>query len=218
MLHNIKVSRTARYATWGEYNENTQQVWFVIHGYGQLAEFFVKKFHFLNPKTHFVIAPEALSRHYLDGFTGKVGAVWMTREDRDAEIEDYLAYLNQLFVSLSEKYRFSTQKNLQFNLLAFSQGCSTGWRWIVQAKENLGISFQKYILNAGDFPKDVDMIAFHAQNPDTKLYYLYGNEDELIPQIHFQEGIELHKNILTNVMIFEGKHELHQPFLMELMG
>lgn len=217
MLQHFNVTRTARFATWGEYTEKTTQIWVVIHGYGQLAEYFIRKFHFLNPETHFVIAPEALSRHYLKGFEGKVGAVWMTREDREAEISDYLGYLNGLFSHLSQKYHFETNKNLGYNLLAFSQGCSTAWRWIAQAKENLGVSFQKYVMNAGDFPKDVDFKTFYQKNLDTKLYYLYGKQDELIPQINFEQSLELYKDFLTKILPFEGIHELYIPFLKEIM-
>ena len=33
----------ARYFTAGELNASTKQVWFVLHGYGQLAQFFLRK-------------------------------------------------------------------------------------------------------------------------------------------------------------------------------
>ena len=36
------------------------------------------------------MAPEGLSRFYLEGFSGKVGATWMTREDRLNDIDNYL--------------------------------------------------------------------------------------------------------------------------------
>jgi hypothetical protein len=46
------------------------------------------------------VAPEGLSRFYFEGgFHGpgsKVGATWMTREDRLAKIEDYVGYLDAL--------------------------------------------------------------------------------------------------------------------------
>ena len=41
MEKHIKVERTARYFTLGELNEHTEQIWFVCHGYGQLAEYFM---------------------------------------------------------------------------------------------------------------------------------------------------------------------------------
>ncbi|MEZ4763957.1 MAG: hypothetical protein R3C26_12480 [Calditrichia bacterium] len=37
-----------------------------------------------------------MSRFYLQSTNGRIGATWMTREDRENEIADYLAYLNNL--------------------------------------------------------------------------------------------------------------------------
>jgi hypothetical protein len=34
----------ARYYKLGEINKDTVQVWFVLHGYGQLAQYFLRKF------------------------------------------------------------------------------------------------------------------------------------------------------------------------------
>ncbi len=95
--NHLKITKTARYYTLGELNDQTENVWFVIHGYGQLAEFFIKKFNVLNDGKTLIIAPEALSKFYLKEFTGRVGATWMTREDREHEIEDYINYLNTLY-------------------------------------------------------------------------------------------------------------------------
>ena len=94
--HHLEVKRTARYFTLGTLDENTEQIWFVLHGYGQLAQFFIKKFSVLDDGKTFLVAPEALSRFYLEGVTGRVGATWMTREERSNEVADYVFYLNQL--------------------------------------------------------------------------------------------------------------------------
>ena len=62
--HHLKVSRTARYFTLGELNEQTKNVWFVCHGYGQLAEYFIRNFEAINDGENLIVAPEALSRFY----------------------------------------------------------------------------------------------------------------------------------------------------------
>jgi hypothetical protein len=51
-------------------------VWFVCHGYGQLAAYFIRHFAFLteNAPATVVIAPEGLSRFHLSGNGGRVGA------------------------------------------------------------------------------------------------------------------------------------------------
>ena len=98
MEHHLTVSRTASYQQLGTLSARTRRVWFVCHGYGQLAAYFVRHFAFLaeaDPTT-VVIAPEGLSRFYLTGNGGRVGASWMTRDDRLHEIADHINFLNQL--------------------------------------------------------------------------------------------------------------------------
>ena len=69
------------------------------------------------------MAPEGLSRFYLDAGAGKVGASWMTKEDRAHEIEDYLSYLEQV--------RAAIIPPVPLTILGFSQGVATAARWAV---------------------------------------------------------------------------------------
>ena len=93
----IETKKTARYYTLGTLSENTKTVWFVCHGYGQLANYFLRNFKLLENEKTFVISPEGFHRYYLNGFSGRVGASWMTKEDRLNDIADYVAYLDQLY-------------------------------------------------------------------------------------------------------------------------
>ena len=88
--HHIPVTRTARYYTLGELNQNTKDVWIFIHGHRDLAGKFIMKFAELAEQGSFLIAPEGLMRLYIKGDFGDVGASWMTKEDRDADIKDYV--------------------------------------------------------------------------------------------------------------------------------
>ena len=89
----IRVARTGRYHTLGEAGANLREVWFVCHGYRQLGRRFLPRFAELDDGTRRIGAPEALSRFYLhDPETGHgkdvpIGATWMTREDRENEID-----------------------------------------------------------------------------------------------------------------------------------
>ena len=78
--HHFSTPRTARYYTLDP-AEAVREVWFVLHGYGQLAGAFLRHFERLQDGARLFIAPEALSRYYLPGHQ-RVGASWMTREDR----------------------------------------------------------------------------------------------------------------------------------------
>lgn len=81
------------------------EVWVVLHGYGQQAARFIRRFAKLpgvDSSARAVVAPEALSRFYVEresgphGPSSRVGATWMTREDRQHEIRDYVEYLDRL--------------------------------------------------------------------------------------------------------------------------
>ena len=70
----VSISKTARYYQSGLISNKTKNLWFVFHGYGMLAEFFIKKFQYLVDKETVVIAPEATSRFYLDRNYERVGS------------------------------------------------------------------------------------------------------------------------------------------------
>jgi predicted esterase len=208
-IKNIEVKRTARYATWGKMNENITDVWFVLHGYGQLSEYFIKKFQFLDTSTHFVIAPEALSRHYLDNFSGKVGAVWMTKEDRENEINDYIFYLQHLQQTLLQDF----PKKYKIHILAFSQGCATALRWV----NTCSTRADNLILWAGDFPMEIDYSIWKQKMPHLSLFYVYGLQDNWLglPEKaqEFKERVEKMNFLVKKIITFEGKHEIHQEAL-----
>ena len=63
--HHIKVQRSARYYMVGEPNANTRDVWFVCHGYNQLASDFIREFDTIAEDSRVIVAPEALNRYYL---------------------------------------------------------------------------------------------------------------------------------------------------------
>ena len=55
--------RTARY--WHVGTPDARDVWVALHGYGQLAEYFVRHFVPFAGDERLVVAPEALSRFYV---------------------------------------------------------------------------------------------------------------------------------------------------------
>ena len=106
LTHHLSVPRTARYHVLGAMSQGLREIWIVCHGYGQLAARFLSWFAPLDDGTRLIVAPEALSRFYLDDRPGaihtesRVGATWMTREDREHEITDYVRYLDVLHDTL----------------------------------------------------------------------------------------------------------------------
>jgi predicted esterase len=206
----------ARYYKLGSLNANTREVWFVLHGYGQLAQYFARKFESLTKQNICVIAPEGLSRYYLSEFTDKgrkhnrVGAVWMTSENRLMDIENYLSYLNKIYAI--EMADFS---NVPVTLLGFSQGCATVCRWATTGRINL----KKLILWAGLFPPDMNFQSGKEILAMTKTFMVAGNEDPFVTTERIKEFDLLAEKlgITPDKIVFEGKHEIADSVFPELI-
>jgi predicted esterase len=103
----------------------------VCHGYAQLARYFIRVFETLDDGTRIIIAPEALNRFYHargpdDPAQGaRVAATWMTREDREHEIDDYVAYLDDLAAHVTAALTAAPR----ITAFGFSQGAATVSRW-----------------------------------------------------------------------------------------
>src|SRR5438034_9250029 len=115
--------RAALYVSLGS-SRGAGVVGFACHGYWQLASRFLEKLRVLDDGTRFIVAPEGLSRFYLieSPTERRVGASWMTREDRLHEIDDYVRYLDAL-------YRTVASGQATVTVLGFSQGTATACRW-----------------------------------------------------------------------------------------
>lgn len=204
--HNITVSKTANYFVLGDIN-TAKTIWFVLHGYGYLAEFFIKKFEPIVNNETCVIAPEALSRFYLNGFNGRIGACWMTKHERLDEIKDYNNYLNLLFESVLTENNSNYTK---INIVGFSQGGATACRWFASKK----LPCTNLILWASVFPDDMD---FNFISNETNTTLIYGTQDEFLTE----ERITILKKqikksgINCNIISFDGKHDIPKEVLVE---
>ena len=208
--HKIKVAKTAHYYTIGQPTEGVKYFWFVTHGYGQLADHVIRKFDMFDSAEHFVLAPEALNRFYWQFMTNKVGASWMTKNDRLDEIEDYTTYLSDLF----NHYVAQLPKDVKIILFGFSQGCATQIRWILRGLPQ----FDHLILWGGPFPDDLDYAPFTDYLSTKKIDFVCGNMDEFINIDSFDKIIQFaeDRNIDMANTLFEGKHEILTPILKTL--
>ena len=142
----IRVERTARFHVLGNIR-TCRELWVVVHGYGQLGRYFLNNFTGME-EGRCIVAPEGLSRFYLDAEHSRVGATWMTREDRLHEIEDHIAYLDRLTATLLRDAPTGTT----VNVLGFSQGVATVARWALKG----GTSIKRLVLWAGSLPAELD--------------------------------------------------------------
>lgn len=207
--HHLAVTRSARYYQLGELGAHTKHIWFVCHGYGQLATYFSRHFAFLteaDPAT-VVIAPEGLSRFYLNGTGGRVGASWMTRDDRLHEIDDHINFLNQL----ADKVLDECLPGVQVTVLGFSQGTATVGRWLAQAH------FQptQLILWAGGFPDDIEPATAQRLLHNLPLTIVVGTDDEYISVAQATQQQQQLRLLggAANLITFIGKHELNRAVL-----
>ena len=205
--HKLLVPRTARYYSLGTPSEAIKDLWIVCHGYGQLGRYFLRHFSGLDDGKTLVVAPEALSHFYLDGFSGRVGASWMTKEDRLAEIQDQETYLDLLL----EEQLSQLPQEVRITVLGFSQGGATVSRWLTTGQATV----HRLILWAASFPEDIDFTTGKAAFQNLPVAVVYGSQDEFISPEKLAQKKQLmaQLGISPQVFTFEGGHTIHPETL-----
>jgi predicted esterase len=213
--HHISVRKTARFAVLGDLDD-AREVWFVLHGYGQLAGRFLRRFEPLVGGGRLVVAPEALNRYYFETSPGVhaadagIGATWMTKEEREREIDDYVAYLDTLYDHVIGGLQRTPTRVVA---LGFSQGAATAARWIAHRVSRVS----DVVLWGGFVPDDVKPSAdvFGA----ARLTLVHGRADRYASESKIaRESERLQSGGLTNhVLPFDGGHEIADAPLLDLV-
>lgn len=203
--HHIAVTKTARYLTLGELSDQTEEIWIVIHGFAQLAEGFIRDFAALDNGKRYIVAPEALNRFYLKAGKPEVGATWMTKEERESEMKDYVVYLNTLYDALS-----IADYKAKIVVLGFSQGVATMSRWIYKNQRRI----DTLIFYAGEIANELQNAESIATFDQSKKYFVCGDQDQFINELNMPKV----KSLLTTFefISFEGKHEMKAEVLKGL--
>lgn len=204
-VKHITFPSTGNYYTLGK-GEN---LLYVLHGYRQLARFFIKKFEALQDR-YTIVAPEGLHRFYLQGTSGRVGASWMTKEERETDIDNYLNFLNSLHQQISEGKNWEST-----SILGFSQGVATAFRWLA----NNAIQANTFMLCSGMIPPDVDLQENHHIFSAMEMVYFSGTNDPY----KTEEAVKTFQERLNQLpypiqkIEFEGKHEVHLPSILKFL-
>lgn len=208
---NIIVPKTARYFTLGAPSGKTETVWFVCHGYGQLAAGFLQNFDVLDTEKNLVIAPEGLHRFYWKGFSDKVVASWMTKEDREHDIADYIHFLDAVYREVMKGFE---GRNVKVNVLGFSQGTATVCRWIAAGRS----AAHSLFLWAGAFPPDMDLKLSRAVFGRMKVTMIAGDQDEFLNEQEIKKQQELLSMYQPEYELvrFAGKHRIDKETLLRL--
>lgn len=199
---NISVNKTARYFLSGG-SQAPKILMFVLHGYGMPASHFLQEFTELDNENTLIVSPEGLSRFYTKGFYGKIGASWMTSEDRENEINDYINYLDEVY---EEVLNTLVTKPEKIVFLGFSQGGATVTRWAVKGKSEAEI----LIIHSSDIPNDIDIISLKEKSDKMKINCVYGNEDKAVRKENFESSVDLLKENSINFTLhnFNGGHSI----------
>lgn len=208
-IHHLKVEKTARVVA-SEPGPGIRQVWLIAHGYGYLATFFINKFDALDRREHLLIVPEGLHRYYLNAVSGRVGASWMTKEDRLLDIDDYCRYLDQVY----EKLILPLDSGVIVNALGFSQGGATISRWAAYTKHHI----DNIIMWGSGIPPDMNWEEDLEALKSFHWLYVAGNDDlYLTPEQRSEQLALLEKHGIAPEMIaYEGGHDI-EPGTLKLL-
>jgi len=210
--NHITVSRTARYYTLGELNQSTKDIWILLHGHKQLAGNFIIQFEELAGEGSFIIAPEGLNRGYIKGDYGEIGAAWMTKEDRDSDINDYVNYLDKLYDEIIKPAR--EKYSIKINGLGFSQGAATLSRWLALGKSKI----DKAVFWCGNLAHDIDYsLAENLKYIDINLVFATNDPYYKNDFYHTQEKLLNDAGIKFKTKIFNGGHEINAELLKNVL-
>jgi len=206
----LEVKKTARYSTFGNLTSQTKYFWFFLHGSNMQCEQVLYKFADFDPTTHFVVAPEGLSRTYQKGFGGDTVAIWMTKRDRLKEISDFSNYLSALYRQYSDQIPSDATKIVA----GFSQGGTTMYRWLDNTKEELDflIAYSTWV------PEDIDLTKSKTPLQEITKIFTYGLQDEYLTE----ERVSLinanmeKNNLLHSMEEYDGTHRIDKGQLKVL--
>lgn len=206
--HKLSINKSARYFTLG--NVNSKRILLVLHGYGQLAQYFIQKFKAFEDD-YYIVAPEGLHRFYVNGSSGRVGASWMTKEAREEDIEDYLNFLDTILNKVLDKSEYH-----EISVLGFSQGVATMFRWLANGK----INPNHCIIASGIIPPDLKISLDHPIFKATRWTYITGDNDPFKNEDEVKSFINLFQThqIPLNEIVFEGGHTIDKNAVKQALN
>ncbi len=214
--HHLTVTRTARYFTLGPDGAPVRELWVVLHGHAQLAARFLRWFAPLDDGATVIVAPEALSRFYLEtrldgGHGPAIGATWLTREDRAGEIADARSYLDQLVGMLHEAHHPE-----RLVVLGFSQGSTVAARWALTTP----VPADQLVLWGSPVATDVALDALAARRAGRPVTFVAGDTDRHAPAgaLEEQAAVLVRAGTPASVVRFAGGHTVEAAVLRSVAG
>jgi predicted esterase len=185
--------------------EGKKQILIALHGYGQLGQYFYRKFNSLEADFGLVV-PEGPHRFYLEGSSGRVGASWMTKEWREQDIQENNSYLKQLIEKVSLE-----NPQAKLYLLGFSQGGATAARLFQQYPALVS----ELILWASVFPPDIEKPNF---TKDKKNHFVLGDKDPYFDLESQTKVLNQYTELGFEIHTFDGLHDINQITLRSILN
>jgi predicted esterase len=209
-VNRITVERSARYFHLGE-RQAADEVWFVLHGYSQLAQNFLRWFEGAARPGRLIVAPEALSRSYFEEQGARrVGASWMTKEDREVEIEDYIRYLDRV----ADEVVGAIPPRPRIEVHGFSQGGATASRWVTYGHHPVN----RVVLWGSTLPPDLDLERLRGNLRGAPLVLAVGDRDQflLAEQVRSERARLAGLGVAVEIRQFVGGHVVDRSTLADL--
>jgi predicted esterase len=130
----------------------------------------------------------------------------MTREDRHAEIADYVAYLDRALATVAPAASDVT-------VLGFSQGVATACRWVALGSTPI----QRLILWAGPTPPDLDLTLLADRLRGAPVDVVVGMQDPISEVGSLERQLEtlMQAGIESRLTRFEGAHQIDAGVLAQ---
>lgn len=168
----------------------------------------MRKFRSLEDRVHLVF-PEGTHRYYLRGNGGRVGASWMTKEDRLTDIANQARYLDGLVQHVLGS------SEAKVTVIGFSQGAATASRWVCSTD----LHINNLVLWSSAFPPDLPVLERSSKLNELSVYQFMGMED---PYLKEQKGgvtteFKAPSGVQLERITFDGGHEI-RPSELELLA
>lgn len=184
------------------------EAWLILHGYGMLAQGMLHWFEAAERPGRLLVAPEGLSRFYQERHGVRtVGASWMTREDRDHELEDQQGYLDRVVADV-----IGPVPRLEVH--GFSQGVAAASRWVVRGLRPVA----RLVCWGGTVPPEMDPAALSRALGGAPVEMVVGERDKWVAP----EAVEADARRLseggcpTRLHRFDGGHRVDNGVLAHL--
>jgi predicted esterase len=134
----------------------------------------------------------------------------MTREDRDAEIADYVGYLD----AVADEVLGSLPPRPRLDVHGFSQGAATASRWAALGKH----APTRLVLWGGTVPSDLELARLKQVLGDNPLALVLGNRDQFlhVTQLETERARLLGAGLNAELRVFEGGHRVDSGVLAEM--